>query len=44
MKKTIFTGAGVAIVTPMNKDQSINYGKLEWLIENQIKIEYKNIV
>ena len=37
MKKTIFTGAGVAIVTPMNKDQSINYDKLEWLIENQIK-------
>lgn len=37
MKKTIFKGAGVAIVTPMNEDLSINYGKLEWLIENQIK-------
>ena len=28
MKKTIFTGAGVAIVTPMNADGSINFDKL----------------
>ena len=28
MKKTIFTGAGVAIVTPMNPDESINYDEL----------------
>ena len=28
MKKTIFTGAGVAIVTPMNADGSINYHNL----------------
>jgi len=33
----IFTGAGVAIVTPMNEDESINYEKLEELIEEQIK-------
>ena len=32
----IFTGAGVAIVTPMNKDESVNYAKLEELIDFQI--------
>ncbi|MBQ8107180.1 MAG: 4-hydroxy-tetrahydrodipicolinate synthase [Ruminococcus sp.] len=37
MKKTIFTGAGVAIVTPMNADGSINYDKLEELINFQIE-------
>lgn len=36
MKKTIFTGAGVAIVTPMNADGSINYDKLGELIDFQI--------
>ncbi|MBO4865081.1 MAG: 4-hydroxy-tetrahydrodipicolinate synthase [Ruminococcus sp.] len=36
MKNTIFTGAGVAIVTPMNADGSINYDKLGELIEWQI--------
>lgn len=32
----IFEGAGVAIVTPMNDDFSVNYEKLEELIEEQI--------
>ena len=32
----IFTGAGVAIVTPMNQDESVNYAKLEELIDFQI--------
>lgn len=36
MKNTVFTGAGVAIVTPMNKDMSINYEKLGKLIDWQI--------
>lgn len=36
MTNTIFTGAAVAIVTPMNKDGSVNYNKLEELIEKQI--------
>ena len=36
MKNTIFTGAGVAIVTPMNKDGSINYLKLGELIDFNI--------
>ena len=37
-KQTIFTGAGVAIVTPMKADGSVNYEKyrelVEWQIEN----------
>jgi len=36
MKKRIFTGAGVALVTPMNADGSVNWEKLEELIEFQI--------
>ncbi len=32
----VFKGAGVAIVTPMHEDGSINYEKLEELIEYQI--------
>ncbi len=37
-KSTIFTGAGVAIVTPMNADGSVNFEKyremIDWQIEN----------
>ena len=36
MKKTIFTGAGVAIVTPMNPDGSVSYEVLRELINLQI--------
>lgn len=36
MKNTIFTGAGVAIVTPMNPDGSINFDALGTNIEYQI--------
>ena len=36
MSKTIFTGAGVALVTPFNDDLSVNYNKLEKLIEYHI--------
>lgn len=36
MKNTIFTGAGVAIVTPMNADGSINFDKLGELIDFNI--------
>lgn len=32
----IFKGAGVAIVTPMNEDESVNYEKLKELLEEQI--------
>lgn len=37
MKNTIFKGAGVAIVTPMRPDGSINYDKLRSLIDYQIE-------
>ncbi len=33
---SIFTGAGVALITPMNEDLSVNYDKLEELLEFQI--------
>ena len=32
----IFKGAGVAIVTPMYEDGSVNYDKLAELLEEQI--------
>lgn len=37
MKNTIFTGSGVAIITPMNPDESINFEKLGQLIDHQIE-------
>lgn len=37
MKHTIFTGAGVAIVTPMKKDLSIHYEMLGTLLDYQLK-------
>lgn len=36
MKKRIFTGAGVALVTPMNVDGSVNWDRLAELIEFQV--------
>ena len=36
MKKEIFTGSGVAIITPMNEDGSVHYETLEKLIEFHI--------
>ncbi|HEZ7986409.1 MAG TPA: 4-hydroxy-tetrahydrodipicolinate synthase [Ruminococcus sp.] len=37
MKNTIFTGAGIAIITPFNTDGSINYDKLGEIIDYQIE-------
>ena len=38
MKKPIFTGAGVAIVTPFKgEDLKINFSLFEEIIENQIQ-------
>lgn len=37
MKKRIFTGAGVAILTPMHEDGSINYDEFKKLIDWQIE-------
>lgn len=36
MKNTIFTGAAIAIITPMNADGSINYSVLGEMIDHQI--------
>ena len=37
MKKTLFTGAGVAIVTPFNADGTVNYDRFKELIDRQIE-------
>lgn len=37
MKNTIFTGAAIAIITPMNADGSINYDVLGSMIDSQIE-------
>lgn len=37
MKKTIFTGSGVAVITPMRDDFSIDYETLGAIIDDQIK-------
>lgn len=37
MKNTVFTGAGVAIVTPMNSDGSINWDEFGRIIDFQIE-------
>ncbi|MDD2955639.1 MAG: 4-hydroxy-tetrahydrodipicolinate synthase [Oscillospiraceae bacterium] len=37
MKKTVFTGAATAVVTPMNPDGSVNYPVLGRILEHQIE-------
>lgn len=37
MKKTIFTGAGVALITPMKEDGSINFEELGRILDAQIE-------
>ena len=37
MKNQIFKGAATALVTPMHKDGSVNFKKLEWLVDWQIE-------
>lgn len=37
MKNTIFTGAGIAIVTPFYDDGSVNYDRLGEMIDHQIE-------
>ena len=36
MKKRVFTGAATALITPMNRDGSVNLARLETLVEEQI--------
>ena len=40
----IFKGAGVAIVTPMFEDGSVNYDKLKEILEDQIAQETDAII
>ena len=40
----IFTGAGVALITPMNADGSVNYVKMREIIEFQIKNQTDAII
>ena len=37
MKKTVFTGAAVALVTPMRQDGSVDYKNLSRLVDDQIQ-------
>lgn len=37
MKKRVFTGAATALITPMNKDGSVNFERLSSLVDEQIK-------
>lgn len=43
-KNTIFTGAGVALITPMNKDGSVNFEKYRELIDWQIESGTDSII
>lgn len=36
MKTPIFTGAGIAMITPMNPDGSVNYTEIDRIVEDQI--------
>lgn len=40
----IFEGAGVALITPMNDDLSVNYNKLEEILEEQIACGTDSII
>ena len=40
----IFTGAGVAIVTPMHENGDVNYEKLSEILEEQIAGDRKSVV
>ncbi len=44
MKKVVFTGAGVAIITPMHADGTVNYEKLGEMIDFQIENQTDCIV
>ena len=43
-KKTIFKGSGVALITPMNPDGTVNYETLDELLEFQIENKTDAIV
>ncbi len=37
MKERVFTGAATALITPMNKDGSVNFERLSSLVDEQVK-------
>lgn len=37
MKKRVFTGAATALITPMNKDGSVNFERLSSLVDEQVR-------
>ena len=37
MKKPVFTGSGLAMITPMKSDGSVNYAEIDRLVEYQIE-------
>lgn len=44
MDNSIFEGAGTAVITPMHEDGSINYKKMEELLEYQLKHKISAII
>ncbi len=44
MKTKIFKGAATALITPMNQDGSVNYSRLETLVNNQIESGIDSLV
>ena len=44
MKTKIFSGAATALITPMNQDGSVNYSRLETLVNNQIESGIDSLV
>lgn len=44
MKTKIFSGAATALVTPMNQDGSVNYSRLEALVNTQIESGIDSLV
>ena len=43
-KTLLFTGAGVAIVTPFNADGSVNYDSLRNMLEYQVEMEQTQLL
>ncbi len=44
MKKRIFEGVATALVTPMNEDGTVNFNRLETLVDEQIKGKVDGLV
>ena len=42
-KMSLFTGSGVAIITPMNEDKSVNFKKLGAIVDDEETTEEQNM-